>query len=79
MILAVCATGLALGACGETLKLDVLPDELWWSGTVADGSRMPLCATNVFVTPGDEQIHWVRPRDKSPDGYLVEGNVTKRK
>ena len=47
-MLAVCATGLALGAYGETLKLDVLPDELWWGGTVADGFRMPLCATNVY-------------------------------
>lgn len=48
IVTAVCATGLALGACGETLKLDVLPDEHWWGGTVADGFRMPLCATNVY-------------------------------
>ena len=49
------------------------------SGKLRDPLTRTRIRNNVFVTPGDEQIHWVRPRDKSPDGYLVEGNVTKRK
>ena len=44
-LLAACACA----ALAETKTIDLLPDELWWGGTVGGGWQMPLDATSDYA------------------------------
>lgn len=38
-----------LVVCAETKVMDILPGEFWWGGTVAQGWRMPVGASDCYV------------------------------